>query len=170
MFKFILDLSLIFLVVFNFYFSDSEKIPQLKEPFQDKVDSLIEVDSIENIKDSVEVVLDLVFEKTYASWYGIPYHGRKSASGEIFNMDSLTCAGQVKITGKKGSGRKLEFGDILRITNLNNGLFVDVRVNDTGPLTKKRKIDLSKKAMSLLDGIYEGEIPIKVEKIYYVKK
>lgn len=164
--KLLVFVLFIFSNSFNFINTVPEKISmEEKELFQDTIAN-DKLDILENNYDSLEnEVSELVFEKTYASWYGVPYHGRKSASGEIFNMDSLTCAGQVKITGKKGSGRLLEFGDILKITNLNNNKIVYVRVNDTGPLTPKRKIDLSKKAMDILEGIYEGVIPIKVEKI-----
>ncbi len=121
-------------------------------------DTLQISDSTKENIDSLKT--EVLFEKTYASWYGHPYHGRKSASGEIYNMYDYTCAIKTNLT------RLIPFGTILKITNLNNSLSVNVRVNDTGPLTPKRKIDLSYQSMLDLEGIASGEIPVKVEKYY----
>jgi rare lipoprotein A len=62
---------------------------------------------------------------TQVSYYGEAFHGRKTASGEIFHMDSLTCASPT-----------LPFGTQVEITNPNNGKSVIVRVNDRGPWKK----------------------------------
>lgn len=71
-----------------------------------------------------------------ASWYGIPFHGRKTASGEIYNMNALTAA-----------HNSLPFGTKVEVTNLSNKKKVTVRINDTGGFKKyNRTIDLSKKA------------------------
>lgn len=71
-------------------------------------------------------------EEGLASWYGKKFHGRKTANGEFYNMNDYTAA-----------HRSYPFGTILRITNLDNGKEVIVRVNDRGPFKRGRKLDLS---------------------------
>ena len=75
-----------------------------------------------------------------ASWYGHPYHGRRTASGEVYDMNELTAA-----------HRTLPLGSRLMVTNLDNGQAVEVRINDRGPFVKGRIIDLSKAAASRID-------------------
>jgi len=71
-------------------------------------------------------------EEGIASWYGHPYHGRRAASGEIYNMYAMTAA-----------HRTLPFGTEVRVHDLENGRDVDVRINDRGPFVEGRIIDLS---------------------------
>lgn len=71
--------------------------------------------------------------KVKASWYGPGFHGRKTASGERFNQHALTAA-----------HKTLKFGTLVRVTY--KGRSVTVRINDRGPFTKGRTIDLSKAA------------------------
>jgi rare lipoprotein A len=71
-------------------------------------------------------------ETGIASWYGKPYHGRASASGEIYDMEKLTAA-----------HRTLPFGSVVRVHNLDNDHEVEVRINDRGPFVEGRVIDLS---------------------------
>jgi rare lipoprotein A len=73
-----------------------------------------------------------VEETGIASWYGRPYHGRPSASGEIYDMEKLTAA-----------HRTLPFGSIVRVHSLDNDREVEVRINDRGPFVEGRIIDLS---------------------------
>jgi rare lipoprotein A len=80
-----------------------------------------------------------------ASWYGPGFDGKKTASGERFNSNHLTAA-----------HRTLPFGSIVRVTNLQNGRTVDVRINDRGPFTKGRIIDLSKAAAREIGLIERG--------------
>lgn len=70
-----------------------------------------------------------------ASYYGKEFHGKPTASGEIYNMHALTAA-----------HRTLPFGTLVRVTNLKNGKSVVVRINDRGPFVKGRIIDLSREA------------------------
>ncbi len=74
-------------------------------------------------------------EEGVASWYGHPYHGRASSSGEIYDMEKLTAA-----------HRTLPFGTLVRVRNLSNDRTVDVRINDRGPFVGDRIIDLSRAA------------------------
>lgn len=87
-----------------------------------------------------------------ASWYGPPYHGRASASGEIYDMEKMTAAHQ-----------RLPFGVITRVTNLSNQKSVEVRINDRGPFVRGRILDLSRAAASQLDMIRDGTARIRLE-------
>jgi rare lipoprotein A len=87
-----------------------------------------------------------------ASWYGPGFHGRRSASGERFNQNALTAA-----------HRNLPFGTKVRVTNLNNGRSVVVRINDRGPFVGGRIIDLSAGAAKMLGMIQSGVAPVEVE-------
>ena len=87
-----------------------------------------------------------------ASWYGNPFHGRLTASGERYNMNELTAA-----------HRSLPFGSKVRVTNRNNNQSVVVRINDRGPFAGKRLIDLSRAAASALKMMSSGVAPVKLE-------
>jgi rare lipoprotein A len=89
-----------------------------------------------------------------ASWYGPRFHGRLTANGEIYDQMAFTAA-----------HKKLKFGTILRITNPKNNKFVIVRINDRGPFTFGRQLDLSKAAAMELEMIEKGVAKLKVEEI-----
>ena len=101
---------------------------------------------------SVSVFSEVLKTNAHASYYAEKYHGRRTASGEIFNMNDMTCA-----------HKTLPFGTILRVTNLKNGKTVDVRVNDRGPFVKGREIDVSKAAAVKLDMIKTGTANVRIE-------
>ena len=81
----------------------------------------------------------------HASWYGPRFHGRRTASGERFDMNALTAA-----------HRTLPFGTLVRVRNTTNGREVIVRINDRGPWIRDRVIDLSKAAAQSLDLLQTG--------------
>lgn len=96
-----------------------------------------------------------VFAQTYkgkASYYAQPFHGRKSASGRIYNMYEYTCA-----------HKTLPFGTKLKVTNQANGKTVTVEVTDRGPYVKGRIVDLSKAAAMDLDMMKSGVADVEVE-------
>jgi rare lipoprotein A len=93
-------------------------------------------------------------ETGIASWYGIPFDGRRTASGEIFDMRRLTAA-----------HRTLPFNTWLEVTNLSNGKRVDVRITDRGPFIKGRIIDLSLGAAREIDMVREGIVPVRIKVI-----
>jgi rare lipoprotein A len=93
-------------------------------------------------------------EQGMASWYGEPFHGRRAADGEIFDMNSLVAA-----------HRTLPFGSVVRVTNLSNGREVQVRVVDRGPFVGNRIIDLAHAAAVELDMIGSGTAPVRIELI-----
>lgn len=86
-----------------------------------------------------------------ASYYADKFDGRKTASGEIFRNQKLTAA-----------HKTLPFGTKVKVTNLNNGKTVKVRVNDRGPFVAGRIIDLSKKAAKKIDIDKEGVAKVKI--------
>ena len=88
----------------------------------------------------------------YASWYGDAFHGRLTANGEIYDMTHLTAAHPT-----------MPLPSYARVTNLKNGSSVIVRVNDRGPYSNGRVIDLSKKAADMLDYSHTGTAQVKVE-------
>lgn len=87
-----------------------------------------------------------------ASWYGPGFHGRKTANGERFNMNSLTAA-----------HKSLPFGTKLKVTCTSTGKSVIVRVNDRGPFKPGRSLDLSKGAAEQLGMIGRGITKVKYE-------
>lgn len=91
------------------------------------------------------------FEGT-ASWYGPGFHGKKTASGEVFDMTDLTAA-----------HKELPLGTSCIVTNLRNDKSVTVRINDRGPFVKDRVIDLSYAAAKVVGMIDTGTAPVRVE-------
>ncbi|PSW14575.1 septal ring lytic transglycosylase RlpA family lipoprotein [Photobacterium rosenbergii] len=87
-----------------------------------------------------------------ASWYGNKYHGKRTASGERFNMRANTAA-----------HRTLPFGTIVRVTNTANNKSVDVKINDRGPFAKGRVIDLSHRSFAQIGDINKGLAQVKIE-------
>jgi len=86
-----------------------------------------------------------------ASWYGRPYHGRTTASGETYDMNAMTAA-----------HRTLPFGTRVLVTNLENGKFVKLTINDRGPFIKGRIIDVSRKGARVLGFEKQGLTRVQV--------
>ncbi|SFV52527.1 Rare lipoprotein A precursor [hydrothermal vent metagenome] len=97
--------------------------------------------------------------KGRASWYGPNFHGKFTSNGERYNMYDFTAA-----------HKTLPMNTILKVTNLNNGKSVRVRVNDRGPFVANRIIDLSKAAAKRIDMIATGTAPVKLEVIGFAGK
>ena len=91
-------------------------------------------------------------ETGLASWYGEPYHGRPTASGEIYNMNAPTAA-----------HRTLPFQTWVRVTNLENNRVTNVRINDRGPFIEGRIIDLSRAAAAVIDMVGPGTALVRLE-------
>lgn len=87
-----------------------------------------------------------------ASYYGEEYHGRRTASGEIFDKNALTAA-----------HKTLDFGTWVQVTHLGNGRRVTVKINDRGPFVDGRIIDLSERAASDLGMIISGLAEVGIE-------
>ncbi|MDU9389753.1 septal ring lytic transglycosylase RlpA family protein [Pseudomonas japonica] len=89
-----------------------------------------------------------------ASYYGARHHGKRTASGEAFDQHGLTAA-----------HRSLPFGTKVLVTNLKNDRSVVVRINDRGPHTRGRLIDLSRAAAQRLDMIRSGTARVRVQSL-----
>lgn len=91
-------------------------------------------------------------EEGNASWYGVPFNGRRASNGEIYDMYKLTAA-----------HRTLPFETMVRVTNLNNGKSTVVRITDRGPFVENRIIDLSLAAAREIESVGPGVVPVRVE-------
>ncbi|MBT6204276.1 MAG: septal ring lytic transglycosylase RlpA family protein [Rhodospirillaceae bacterium] len=87
-----------------------------------------------------------------ASWYGDPFHGRTTANGETYDMNELTAA-----------HKTLPMPVYVRVTNLENGRSLVLRVNDRGPFVSGRIIDVSRRAAQLLDFQQAGTTHVRVQ-------
>ena len=90
-------------------------------------------------------------EEGLASWYGDPFHGRKTASGEVYDMHQMTAA-----------HKTLPLGARVKVYNKQNGKSIEVRVNDRGPFVAGRVIDLSHAAAKALAAIGPGTAPVRI--------
>jgi len=91
-------------------------------------------------------------EEGVASWYGIPFQGRRTSNGEIYDMHEFTAA-----------HRTLPFNTVVRVTNLRNAKQTEVRINDRGPFVANRVIDLSLSAAQAIEMVGTGTAPVRVE-------
>src|SRR5277367_6865865 len=91
-------------------------------------------------------------EEGNASWYGVPFNGRRASNGEIYDMYKLTAA-----------HKTLPFETMVRVTNLNNGKSAVVRITDRGPFVENRIIDLSLAAAREIESVGPGVVPVRVE-------
>ncbi len=89
-----------------------------------------------------------------ASWYGSKFHGRKTANGDIFNMNALTAAHTT-----------LPMPSYVRVTNLDNGRWLILLVNDRGPFVGNRLIDVSRRAAQLLGFEKKGVTKVRVQAV-----
>lgn len=133
------------------YFAIGEIKPEENFGLVDSISATVTInDTAKSMTDSNIVITDTIKKEsdttyTYiqsgvASWYGPGFHGRKTASGEIFNTHDLTAA-----------HKKLKFGTIIKVVNKSNGKSVIVRINDRGPYVGGRIIDLSNVAKNKID-------------------
>jgi len=96
---------------------------------------------------------DYSYDETgIASWYGQAFHGERTANGEIFNKDELTAAHPT-----------LPMPSLARVTNLDNGRSIVVRINDRGPFEKGRLIDVSQRGAQLLGFEQTGTAKVRVQ-------
>jgi rare lipoprotein A len=137
--------ALFLIAIVSLVSSQSQIINNQKSPIQK---FLVSKDTVKNrklIALQEEIKKDTIKEKTgkfilykkgaHASYYADKFHGRKTASGALFDMNKYTAA-----------HKKLPFGTKLRVTNEANGESVIVEITDRGPFVKSRELDLSKKA------------------------
>ena len=96
---------------------------------------------------------DYSYDETgIASWYGPNFHGKYTANGEVYDMNDLTAAHHT-----------LPMPSLVRVTNLDNGRSIVVRVNDRGPFAKGRNLDMSRRAAQLLGYEQTGTAKVRVQ-------
>ena len=120
-----------------------EPIPKKPEPY-----------IVEETVQQTEPEADLFQIDGWASWYGPGFNGNYSANGEIFDQYAMTAA-----------HRDLPFNTLVRVTNLDNGRSVVVRINDRGPFIHGRVIDLSMGAAEEIGMVSSGTAPVQLEVI-----
>ncbi len=99
---------------------------------------------------------DLTYQESgVASWYGNKFHGRPTSSGELYDMEELTAA-----------HRTLPMPSFIKVTNLDNGKSVVLRVNDRGPYHSNRLIDVSRRGAEELGFIGKGTARVRVERVF----
>jgi rare lipoprotein A len=97
--------------------------------------------------------VDYSYDQTgIASWYGPGFHKERTANGEIFNQNELTAAHQT-----------LPMPSLVRVTNLDNGRSIVVRINDRGPFVAGRVLDMSRRAAQLLGFEQQGTAKVRIQ-------
>ncbi|MGC8718546.1 MAG: septal ring lytic transglycosylase RlpA family protein [Thermodesulforhabdaceae bacterium] len=91
-------------------------------------------------------------EEGIASWYGPQFHGKRTSSGEVFDMNGLTAA-----------HKTLPLGTYVKVTRLDTGRWIIVRINDRGPFVGDRIIDLSRRAAEELGMLPNGTARVRIE-------
>lgn len=94
----------------------------------------------------------MTLEVGIASWYGPTFHGKSTANGETYDQHDFTAA-----------HKTLPFNTVVKVTNLENGKSVVVRINDRGPYSPNRVIDLSRAAATEIDMIGPGTVEVRLE-------
>ena len=136
----------------------NQEAAKIAEKVKQKAESSEKVEGSQDlVKDKVTVKKDdngqpIIEQVGEASFYGQGFHGKKTATGEIFDQNSRTAAHPTLPLGTKAT-----------VTNLDNGNSVEVEINDRGPYVKGRDIDLSKRAAKDLGMTKEGVAPVKIE-------
>lgn len=131
-------------------------VPTSQKQFVNYVE--VENDTIGEGAETIDKELEEIVEKSVevatgiVSWYGDKFHGRKTASGKIYDKNELTAA-----------HKTLPFGTKVRVTNIKNGKSVVVEINDRGPFIKSRVLDLSKAAFSEIGKTSSGVMQVEYE-------
>jgi rare lipoprotein A len=134
--------------------SDNAEQPSKRDPLEDAANGSTSARAPTLKRDGAapSPAMSAYTEKGNASWYGVPFHGRRASNGEVYDMHKLTAA-----------HRTLPFDTVVRVTNLSNGKFTVVRITDRGPFVDNRIIDLSMAAAQEIDSIGPGVVPVRVE-------
>ena len=110
----------------------------------------VEKTTTNNVTEAVEEAREKL--SGMVSWYADKFHGQKTSSGELYNKNELTAA-----------HRTLPFGTKVKVTNIKNGKSVVVKINDRGPHSKSRVLDLSRAAFTEIGSINAGVLNIEME-------
>jgi rare lipoprotein A len=134
----------------------SDKVPARRysreSPQSAEVPSSPETEEAPPTEELPEPSRPALMETGLASWYGPRFHGKRTASGEVFNQEKFTAAHPT-----------LPWGSRVKVTNLANGKSVEVRINDRGPFVKDRIIDVSRAAARALGMVKSGVTTVQIE-------
>jgi rare lipoprotein A len=128
--------------------------PQVQGPVSKVSDSKVSKSNQSSGKAQTSHKQSQPYQVGIASWYGKQFHGRTTASGEDFDMFELTAA-----------HRQLPLGSYVKVTNLRNGKWVVVRINDRGPYVAGRIMDLSYGAARMLN-MYGGIERVRIDVLH----
>ena len=148
-------LLIVFFLIITSCSPNISNYPYKKSPFSGGEYKIGEPYQIEGRTFYPEERFDYI-ERGVASWYGPNFHKKKTANGEVFDMNLLTAA-----------HKTLQLPSLVKVTNIENNRSLILRVNDRGPFVKSRIIDVSKKAASILGFQKKGTANVIVE--YYGK-
>lgn len=144
--------SLIQPIIIVFFVTIFSRVDSTIAYSNDTIDSESSIKAIHLQQEKV-ISDEMSFEQTgNSSWYSNKFQNKKTSNGERYCKHKLTAA-----------HRKLPFGSIVKVNNLNSGKTVFVRINDRGPFSKKRVIDLSREAASVLGAL--GNPKVKIESL-----
>jgi peptidoglycan lytic transglycosylase len=127
----------------------SEPVPEAKTKPKQSAQPEAEQEDVIGVPGNAKPIFT---ETGLASWYGPPYHNRRSSNGEIYNMNALTAA-----------HRTVPLGSICRVTNVKTGSSTLVRITDRGPFIKGRVVDLSLAAAKKIGVWKAGVARVKLE-------
>jgi len=147
----IFSAALLFLIITGFATTETVAVRKIEKP----VAAIIVADTTEAaVAEKPETPKLTLYKKSaLATYYADKFNGRKTSSGERFHNKHYTAAHM-----------KLPFGTMVRVTNESNGKFVDVKVNDRGPFSKKLEIDLTRTAfMEIASNKGCGSFKVKME-------
>jgi rare lipoprotein A len=111
------------------------------------------------VVDPAKISTKHAYQVGRASYYGKRFHGRRTAKGDTFDIRRMTAAHRV-----------LPLGTVIKVTNLENGRVVEVEVNDRGPFSRRRVLDVSLEAARRLDMIRKGSAKVMIEIVQAVKE
>lgn len=126
----------------------------ISETVKAKIDLPEEKSVVEKLNTVASTAVRKFSQTGVASWYGRQFHGRKTASGETFDMNALTAA-----------HRTLPLNCYVRVTNEKNGKSVVVKINDRGPFHGNRVLDLSYGAAKKLGIVDAGSAKVRIERV-----
>ncbi|MCW4470023.1 septal ring lytic transglycosylase RlpA family protein [Flavobacterium sp. MFBS3-15] len=148
----IFSAALLFLIITGFATTETVAVRKIEKPAAAIVADTTEV-TAPIAEKPAGPKLTLYKKSALATYYADKFNGRKTSSGERFHNKHYTAAHM-----------KLPFGTMVRVTNEANGKFVDVKVNDRGPYSKKLEIDLTRTAfMEIASNKKSGTFKVKME-------
>lgn len=134
-------------------FVDKHKIGIPKDTLKKSKQSISELDGSQDTTAQEIGALKFYKKNAHASYYADKFHGKRTASGVVFDKNKYTAA-----------HKKLPFGTKVKVTNEANGKFVVVEITDRGPFVKSREIDLSRKAfMGIVNNKSAGSMLVTIE-------